>query len=67
VHSFFKFWYHENFEQVGQAMGQGSFAVVRRGKLLATGREVALKIVKDQDKIEFDDGSGKGCPDDAYR
>ena len=40
--------------------------MVYKGKERATGREVAMKIVRAQDQIEFDDGSG-GCPDDAYR
>ena len=40
--------------------------MVYKGKERLTGREVAMKIVRSQDQIEFDDGSG-GCPDDAYR
>jgi hypothetical protein len=40
--------------------------MVYKGKERVTGREVAMKIVRAQDQIEFDDGSG-GCPDDAYR
>jgi serine/threonine protein kinase len=54
------------FYQIGHSIGQGSFAVVFKGRERATGREVAMKIVRAQDQIEFDDGSG-GCPDDAYR
>ena len=52
--------------QIGHSIGQGSFAMVYKGKDRMTGREVAMKIVRSQDQIEFDDGSG-GCPDDAYR
>ncbi len=52
--------------QIGHSIGQGSFAMVYKGKERMTGREVAMKIVRAQDQIEFDDGSG-GCPDDAYR
>ena len=40
--------------------------MVYKGKERMTGREVAMKVVRAQDQIEFDDGSG-GCPDDAYR
>ncbi len=52
--------------QIGHSIGQGSFAMVYKGKERMTGREVAMKVVRAQDQIEFDDGSG-GCPDDAYR
>jgi serine/threonine protein kinase len=52
--------------QIGHSIGQGSFAMVYKGKERMTGREVAMKIVRAQDQIEFDDGSG-GCPDEAYR
>jgi serine/threonine protein kinase len=47
-------------------IGQGSFATVHKAKELATGRDVALKIVRPESELDICPGPNGTSPDVSY-
>ena len=53
-------------QQVGSMIGQGSFATVHKAKEIASGRDVALKIVRPESELDFGVGPNGSSPGVSY-
>eukprot|EP00960_Hanusia_phi_P071637 767594-Hanusia_phi.AAC.26 len=47
--------------EMGAKLGEGSFATVHKGKHLATGKDVAIKIVKPEKDLDFGGDNPSAC------
>jgi len=52
---------------MGSMLGQGSFATVHKARIIATGREVAVKVVRPESELDFGTGPNGSTPDVSYQ
>eukprot|EP00293_Proteomonas_sulcata_P012670 CAMPEP_0184309004 /NCGR_PEP_ID=MMETSP1049-20130417/17305_1 /TAXON_ID=77928 /ORGANISM="Proteomonas sulcata, Strain CCMP704" /LENGTH=700 /DNA_ID=CAMNT_0026621809 /DNA_START=95 /DNA_END=2197 /DNA_ORIENTATION=+ len=53
--------------QVGSMMGEGSFATVHKAKHLASGRDVAIKVVRPESELDIGPGPNGSSPAVSYK